>query len=80
MSGLMSEEVTLSHAQEYHSALKDLLASDEDLANLYLSYKATAGKPRLASDHAEAEVRLSSMLLNAVTRIVLPNWLLTDAA
>lgn len=42
--------------QEYHSALKDLLASDEDLANLYISYKAQTGKPRLASDHAEAEV------------------------
>jgi len=44
--------------KEYQSALEDVLQSDDDLANLYLTHKQKYGAPRPTLNHDEAETML----------------------
>lgn len=54
---LISFEYTV---KEFRSALDGILASDEDLSNLYLSFKEQYHKPRPIQDHTEGEFLLEN--------------------
>ena len=41
--------------KEFHSALEDVLKSDDDLSNLYLTHKRIHSTPRPIMAHVEAE-------------------------
>lgn len=58
-NGLTSFEVTL---RETAGAMRDLLETDEDMAQMYLSVKKHTGNSPLPSEHGEVEVILETYL------------------
>jgi hypothetical protein len=44
-----------SFVKEFQDALEDVLKSDDDLSNIYLTHKETTGSPRPLLEHTEVE-------------------------